>query len=258
MKDLVIIIPLHEYTEESSTLLKRAVESIPDGVRAVVSMPKSLNGVATDDFGGKVSYISESEGTTFADLVNTAVESIGEKWFSILEYDDTYTENWLQNVEKSIAQSPDITVFMFIEDIVEFDGEKYLGFGNVEAWASSFSNNIGYIDNDCLQNYFDFYPTGSVFSTDDWKEIGGLKSLLPLTFWYEWLLRATNKGFKVYVIPKVGYVHRLNRKGSLVETYRNSMTEDEMQFYFDIAKKDYFFKTQKNADEYAYRKEEVK
>ena len=124
--------------------------------------------------------------------------------------------------------------------------------GNVEAWASSFSNEVGYIDSDCLQNYFDFYLTGCVFNTDDWREIGGLKPHIKVTFWYEWLLRATNKSKQVYVIPKVGYNHILGRDDSLTSLYKKELSEKEVQWWFDLAKKDYFFKEEKEPSYYVY------
>ena len=188
---------------------------------------------------------SIKDGSTFADLVNNGVEAFNNnedvKWFSILEIDDIYTPIWLDNAKKYIDFMPDTSVFMFLEDITDFNTGKYIGFGNEAALASSFSNELGFIDNDCLQNYFDFYLTGSIFNKADWNEIGGLKPLIRITFWYEWLLRATGKGKKVYVIPKVGYNHTLGRKGSLTEIYKETIGEEETQWLFDLAKREQFF-----------------
>ena len=93
-----------------------------------------------------------------------------------------------------------------------------------------------------MQNFFDFYLTGGVFNTDDWSEIGGLKESMKITFWYEFLLRATDKGKKVYVIPKVGYNHYLGRKDSLLDIYQNTINLDESKWWFDLARKEYHFK----------------
>lgn len=241
MKNLVVIIPMHEFGKDNIELLNKAVESIPEGIRAILSVKKGIDSRKLKGVSERLEIFSESDGDSFAELVNTAVNNIDEKWFSILEFDDTYTSIWETNAKKYIEFMPDISVFMCLEDITDFNNGKYIGFGNGEAWASSFSNEIGYIDNDCLQNYFDFYLTGSIFNTADWREVGGLKPQLKLTFWYEWLLRLTNKGKKVFVIPKVGYNHALNRKNSLVEIYRNAMSKEEIDFNFDVAKREYFF-----------------
>jgi hypothetical protein len=60
------------------------------------------------------------------------------------------------------------------------------------------------------------------------------------------LLRLTNKGKKVFVMPKVGYVHMLGREGSLMEQYREQMDADESKFWFDTAKQEYFYKDDRN------------
>jgi hypothetical protein len=156
-------------------------------------------------------------------------------------------------VEKYTAAKPDVSVFMFLEDISDFGTKKFVSFGNEAAWASSFSNEIGYIDNDCLQNFFDFYLTGSLFNKDDWEEVGGLKKSMKVTFWYEWMLRLTSKGRKIFVIPKIGYNHRLGRKGSLTEIYKAEVGAKETQWWFDRAKIESVYKEDRNK---VYREEE--
>jgi hypothetical protein len=251
MKELGVIIPMHEFGKENIELLKKAVASIPEGTTVCLSVPKGtkVTSVPASTFDGLTNVTmvkSEDDGTTFAELVENGVKELSKnqdiKWFSILEFDDTYTPIWLDNVKKYIDFMPDTSVFMFLEDITDFNDGKYIGFGNEAAWASAFSNEIGFIDLDCLQNYFDFYLTGSVFNLKDWLEVGGLKPSIKITFWYEWLLRATNKGKKVFVIPKVGYNHTLGRQGSLVEQYKADIDKEESQWWFDLAKREYFYK----------------
>ena len=247
MKELVVIIPMNEFGKENIELVNKAIESVPDGISVFLSVPKGTSEAKIKNIPSTVTRIvSEDDGTTFADLVNNGVNALAKnpnfKWFSILEFDDTYTPIWLPNVKKYVDFMPDMSVFMFLEDITDFDNGKYIGFGNEAAWASSFSNEIGYIDHDCLQNYFDFYLTGSIFNIADWQEVGGLKPSIKITFWYEWLLRATNKNKKVFVIPKVGYNHTLGRKGSLTETYKETIDKEETQWWFDLAKREFFYK----------------
>ena len=253
MKELVVIIPMHEFGKENIELLNKAVESVPEGIKVVLSHSKDVAKKDLKGISDRLEVVAESEGNSFVELVNAAVDTIEEKWFSILEFDDTYTPIWFDNVQKYVEFMPEVSVFMPLEDITDFNNGQYIGFGNEAAWASAFSNEIGYIDNDCLQNYFDFYLTGSIFNTADWKEVGGLKPSIKITFWYEWLLRATNKNKKVYVIPKVGYNHKLGRKGSLIETYKNTIDQEETQWWFDLAKREFFYKEDRKKE---YKKEE--
>lgn len=254
-KDLVVIIPMNRLGSENLELLKKAVESVPNELKIIISCPKAMASADALNLGDNVEYVYESDGDSFVELVNAAVNVIDAKWFSILEFDDTYTKIWYDNVKKYIEFMPSTSVFMFLEDITDFNNGSYIGFGNQEAWASSFSNDIGYLDNDCLQNYFDFYLTGSIFNLSDWKEIGGMKPHIKLTFWYEWLLRATHNGKKVYVIPKVGYNHTLGRKDSLVEQYKKEISEEETQFLFDLAKREYFYRDERDLEKYIFKKD---
>ena len=251
INEIAVIIPFHVSTETNIELLKSAIASVPNEMEIYISCGNGEMNFP-EDVTKRCTIVQESAETDFCSLVNAATEKIDKKWFSILEFDDTYTPIWFTNVVKYIDFMPSVSVFMPFEDITDYTSKKYINMGNVEAWASSFSNEIGYIDTDCLQNYFDFYLTGCVFNTDDWREIGGLKPHIKVTFWYEWLLRATNKGKQVYVIPKVGYNHILGRDDSLTSLYKKELSEKEVQWWFDLAKKDYFFKEEKEPSYYVY------
>lgn len=259
MKELVVIIPMNEFGKENIELLNKAVESVPSELNVLLSVPNGTDGKKLKGISGRLGVVSESEGSSFAELVNAAANTIEEKWFSILEFDDTYTPIWYDNAKKYIEFMPSTSVFMYLEDITDFNDGKYIGFGNEAAWASAFSNEIGFIDNDCLQNYFDFYMTGSIFNAADWKEVGGLKPSIKITFWYEWLLRATNKNKTVYVIPKVGYNHKLGRKGSLIETYKSTIDQEETQWWFDLAKREYMFhpSVKRDEDKFIFKREKT-
>lgn len=254
MKQIAVIIPMHEFGEENIKLLNKAIDSVPEGFRILLSTPKSTSEKDIKDVSNRVQLLQETDGSSFAELVNAAVAKVEEKWFSILEFDDTYTPIWESNAMKYIEYMPDTSVFMFLEDIVDFNNGKYIGFGNEVAWASSFSNEIGYVDNDCLQNYFDFYMTGSIFNVADWNKVGGLKPSIKISFWYEWLLRITKDNNKVYVIPKVGYNHSLGRKDSIVEIYKKTVSDEEVQWWFDLAKRECLFREDRNKTYEEYKK----
>jgi hypothetical protein len=240
--DIKIIVPVHEYSEDVKKMMDAAIQSVPEGFDVVISTTKSLKEAIAKDFKNKI--VANGDNGGFCELINQAVG--GTKWFSILEFDDAYTTIWGENVKKYLDFMPEISVLLSLEDIYDYQNGKYIGFGNEAPWASSFSDELGYIDKGCLENYFNFFLTGGVFNTDDWNEVGGLKPSIKLTFWYEFLLRLTNKGKKVFVMPKVGYVHMLGREGSLMEQYREQMDADESKFWFDTAKQEYFYKGDRN------------
>ena len=242
MSNITVIVPIHKYDDEVASLLEDAVNSVPNDMNVRLSCPKSIEKSLNEWCTGRknVSVFSTSDESDFATLVNQAIDDT--EYFSILEFDDEYTPTWFNNVQKYISEQPETSVFLPLEDLVDYTTKEYIGYGNEAPWASSFSNEIGFIDLDCLQNFFNFYMTGSVFNTKDWKKIGGLKKSIKLTFWYEFLLRMTSKGKKIFVIPKVGYVHYLKRKGSVLDEYINTMDEKESEFWYNIAKQEYLFK----------------
>lgn len=251
MKDITIIIPVHVFNEEVSSMLTNAISSVPSNYPINIITPKLL-GKAIGGFSEKFENVTilsasdENESSDFCTLVNMGASACQTKWFSILEFDDEFTSIWFSNVEKEMDYKSDVSVFMSLVELVDFSSKKFISYGNEAPWASSFSEEIGYIDNECLQDFFDFNLTGSVFNTADWINSGGLKPSIKLTFWYEFLLRLTHGSKKVYVVPKLGYRHYVNRQESLYDTYRNTIDAEEADWWRELAKKECFVKKDRN------------
>jgi len=251
MKNLTVIVPIHEFNEEIAKLLENAMYSfmgIDDGETKLLFVGPSevlkevKNKIYPNIFDRRSHIIFlENENTLFQAQINAAVEKCDE-YFSILEFDDTYTKNWFKNVEKYMENN-DASIYLPLTHVYLFkDREKGpIGYVNETVWATSFSNELGYLDIESLMNYMDFNTTGGVFKTEDFKKIGGLKESMKLTFWYEFLLRTLFNGKKIYVVPKVGYNHFLDRKGSLTDIYNDTISEEEAEFWIDTAKHEYMF-----------------
>ena len=248
--NLSIIIPVHEFNDTVSQLLERALASTPtDVTKFIVTNSKEITEACksiTDKFTATMTAYDESWESDFSSLVNHGVELVyamnENGYFTILEFDDEFTPNWFANVDKYISYMPECSVFLPLTELLDFGTNKFIGYGNEAPWASSFSNEIGYVDHECLQGYFDFYLTGGVYRTSDWVECGGLKASMKLTFWYEYLLRATNKEQKVYVIPKLGYKHYLSRPNSLLDIYTQTVDEKESKWWYDLSKQEFIYK----------------
>lgn len=256
MSNISVIIPLHKFDDEIKKSLIRAINSVPNGYDIIISTTSECASVLSKDKDIDTKRVvvewhsdnetNEEVASDFSTLVNYSVNTITTPYFSILEYDDEYTDIWFKNVEEYMEFNPEVSVFLPLNDLVDFNDNRFFGYGNEAPWASSFSNEIGFIDNDCLQEFFDFYLTGAIFNREDWINNGGLKPSIKVTFWYEFLLRMTNNGKKVFVIPKVGYKHYVNRKDSLYDTYRQTIDEKESNWWFELAKKECFFKQDRN------------
>jgi len=254
MNKITTIVPVHKFDDEVKTLLETAVKSFVETSKNNPSTlmfvgPKEVlekiqeNKIADDVKGGAV-YV-ENENTWFSAQINTAVKAVATEYFAILEYDDEFTPIWFDNVVKYINTGDDISVFLPLTEVFDAEHKEMgpVGYVNEAVWASSFSEKLGYFDNECLQDYLIFNTTGGVFKTKDFIEIGGLKESMKLSFWYEFLLRAINKEKNVFVIPKVGYFHLVNRNGSLAADYADNMSDRESEFWVELARKEYLYKT---------------
>lgn len=256
MKDLTVIVPLNEYNDEVKGLLHKALLSFEkakrDDEEVLVVSSKDINEKVKKDFPNLKKFV-ESTSTDFQTQINEATNSC-RKYFSILEFDDEYTPNWFKNVEEYFSDTDDISIYLPLTEVCLFDKPEKgsIGYVNEAVWALSFSDELGYLDLESLLGYMNFNTTGGVFKTSDFVEIGKLKRLIKLTFWYEFLLRAVHNGKKVYVVPKVGYIHTLNRKGSLSSMYNETISNDESDFWIELAKKDYLFKKERDITHYQY------
>ena len=249
MGQITTIIPLNKYDESVKEMLDNAVKSFVETSKNSPATlmfvgPKDVLEAVKKDQTVEADYV-ETTNSWFSAQINAAAKKVKTDFFSILECDDEYTPIWFDNVEKYIAAGEDIAVYLPLTEVFDHQHKEEgpIGYVNEAVWASSFSERLGYFDNECLQDYLIFNTTGGVFRTKDYIEIGGLKESMKLSFWYEFLLRAINKDKQVFVIPKVGYFHVVNRNGSLATEYAENMSDRESEFWVELARKEYLYKT---------------
>lgn len=268
--NLSVIIPIHEYNDELSLLVGQAFETVVkqaeittlDKEGEVVVLPRpqvvlvypteldeaivgfrdsmirkySTSGVTHQSF-----VLIKNSGTTdYQAQVNLAVENITTDYFSVLEFDDEYGDSYFRNVQKYVDAYPKIDVFltMMIEVNEKNQGIKQT---NETVWAQQFvgeNGEMGYLNANALKQYTDFKVSGGVIKTSEFKNLGGYKSNIKLTFMYEFLLRALNNASVVFTIPKIGYKHFATREGSLFDDYLKNMPVEERKFWFETATKE--------------------
>jgi glycosyltransferase involved in cell wall biosynthesis len=257
MIKITTVVPVHKFNEEVKALLETAVKSFVEtsknnpsnlmfvGPKDVLAKIKESNIAERVD--GGAAYV-ENENSWFSAQINAAAKAVTTDYFAILEYDDEFTPIWFDNVAKYIDAGDDVSVYLPLTEVFDYEhkDEGPIGYVNEAVWASSFSEKLGYFDNECLQDYLIFNTTGGVFKTRDFLEVGGLKESIKLSFWYEFLLRAINKDKNVYVIPKVGYFHTVNRSDSLAHHYSQEMSDRESDFWIELARKEYLYKKDRN------------
>jgi glycosyltransferase involved in cell wall biosynthesis len=200
-----------------------------------------LNGY---DFGDlNVTKLLWDKEPNYSDQVNYGIKKAKGEWVSLFEFDDEYSSIWFKNVQKYIESFPEVQ--MFLPVVVETDEKGlFAGFTNEATFAANFSQEMGILTNDTLQDYQNFQTAGSVFKKSIVEDFGGFKPSVKLTFIYEFLLRLTYNSVSIMTIPRLGYKHVNLREGSIFWNYKfgeNKMIEDEVKFWIQAAKREYFF-----------------
>ena len=196
------------------------------------------------DFGNiNVTKVLWDKEPNYASQINYGVEQAKGTWVSLLEFDDEYSSIWFKNVKKYSESYPDVQ--MFLPVVVEVDDKgMFAGFTNEATFAANFTQEMGFLTNETLQDYQNFQTAGSVIKKSVFEDFGGFKPSIKLTFVYEFLLRLSYNSVSIMTIPKLGYKHINMREGSIFWTYKNGenkMIEDEVKFWIQTAKKEYFF-----------------
>lgn len=196
------------------------------------------------DYGDlNVTKVLWEEDPNYCSQVNYGIKNAKGTWVSLFEFDDEYSSIWFKNVQQYVESFPNVQ--MFLPVVVETDEKGlFAGFTNEATFAANFSQEMGMLTNDTLQEFQNFQTAGSVFKKSIIEDFGGFKPSIKLTFIYEFLLRLTYNSVSIMTIPKLGYKHVNLRDGSIFWNYKNGtekMFEDEVKFWIQTAKREYFF-----------------
>ena len=233
-----------EYFEKAITSLKNQKTQIEELVIVHTqeeSLVTLLNGY---DFGTlNVTKLVWDKEPNYSEQVNYGIKNSKGTWISLFEFDDEYASIWFKNVETYMNAYPDVQVFLPVVVDTNEKGE-FVGFTNEATFAANFTQEIGYLTNETLQDYQNFQTAGAVIKKSVIEDFGGFKSSIKLTFVYEFLLRLTYNSVSIMTIPRLAYKHTNMREGSIFWTYKNGevkMIDDEVKFWIGTAKKEYFF-----------------
>ena len=267
--NISVIVPIHEYNDDLSGLVTKAVESVfkqeevdelpkillvyPTeldeaivGFRDSMIRKHSVTGVTDQNF----VLIKNDGATDYQSQVNLAAQSVTTDYFSVLEFDDEYAGTFFKRATEYVTSYPelDILLTMMIEVNEQNQGIKLT---NETVWAQQFvgeNGEMGYLNVNALKQYTDFKLSGAVIKTEEFKNLGGYKSNIKLTFMYEFLLRALNNASKIMSMPRIGYKHLATREGSLFDGYMKNMPVEERKFWFETATKESNFMNDRPID----------
>ena len=233
-----------EFFEKAITSIKSQTVEIEE-LLIIHTPEESLINLLNDyDFGNlNVTKLLWDKEPNYSEQVNYGIKKAKGTWVSLFEFDDEYSSIWFKNVKKYIDAYPQTQVFLPV--VVETDEKGlFAGFTNEATFAANFSQEMGVLTNETLQEYQNFQTAGSVIKKQVIEDFGGFKPSIKLTFVYEFLLRLTYNSVPIMTIPKLGYKHTNMREGSIFWNYKfgeDKMIEDEVKFCVQTAKKEFFF-----------------
>lgn len=250
--DLSVILPIKSATaRDFDELFEKSIQSL----KTQKVQFKELIIVHTDenelvstlnsfDFGDlNVKKLVWKDEPNYCSQINYGVENSDSKWVSFFEFDDEYSNIWFKNVKLYSDSYPDVDAFLPI--VVDIDSKGlFAGFTNEATFAANFSQEMGILTNDTLHSYQNFQSSGMVIKREVFENNGKFKPSIKLTFVYELMLRLTNNNVRIMTIPRIGYKHLNLREGSIFWNYKNGsniMTPEEIKFWIESAKKEYFF-----------------
>lgn len=247
MKDITIIVPVlpqHINTDK----FKNAIESVKNcqehykngSLKVLVVIPKDNKYDYPVIEGVDMQYIVNDGETDYCSQINFAVDKVETEYFSILEYDDEYKPKWFKFAEQYSFGNEDVSVFLPLNIVTDVDGEHWQ-YCNELPLAREATNEMNFIDSECLENWSGFNLTGGIFNTQDFIKCGKYKPSIQVAFNYELLLRMANKGLRIMVVPKEGYIHVLGLPDSLTSKYAKDVNKEDIQKWFDLAKREYTY-----------------
>ena len=233
-----------DYFEKAITSLKTQQVEFEELIIVHTNEESLIDILNNYDFGNlTVTKLLWDKAPNYCEQVNYGIKLAKGSWVSLFEFDDEYSSIWFKNVGKYIESYPETQ--MFLPVVVESDEKgMFAGFTNEATFAANFTQEMGFLTNETLQDYQNFQTAGSVFKKQIVEDFGGFKPSIKLTFIYEFLLRLTYNSVSIMTIPKLGYKHVNLREGSIFWNYKNGnekMVEDEVKFWIQTAKKEYFF-----------------
>ena len=233
-----------EYFEKAISSLKNQTVGFEELVIVHTQEESLIDHLNSYDFGDlNVTKLLWDKDPSYASQVNYGIKNAKGTWVSLFEFDDEYSSIWFKNVQKYVESFPEVQ--MFLPVVVETDEKGlFAGFTNEATFAANFSQEMGILTNDTLQEYQNFQTAGSVFKKSIIEDFGGFKPSVKLTFIYEFLLRLTYNSVSIMTIPRLGYKHVNLREGSIFWNYKfggDKMIEDEVKFWIQTAKREYFF-----------------
>ena len=200
----------------------------------------------------------------FNDIFNLALEN-GYEAFSIIEIGDSLSATWYKVADTFMSENEEVGFFFPM--IRSFKNGVLTGLMNEASWAEGLSEEAGKFDMNLLLRFNCINPLGGVYrvkSIEEYSEekdgrLCPMKESIKISHYYEFLLRMAYNDVKMMTIPRVGYDFRVDdvaefRHSSskipnnitMLPVEKGGMTPQEVSFWVEQSKKEYFFDEDRN------------
>lgn len=198
----------------------------------------------------------------FNNAFNLAIEN-GYENISLAEAEDSFSLKWFDLADRFGSENPEVAILLPL--MRNSINGTFTGLLNEAAWAEGMSEEAGKIDINLLMRFNCINPLGAVYKvnaikeySEEDKETPGkykpMKESIKLSHYYEFFLRMIYNDLKVMTVSRLGYELRIVRKETyadstcklpqditLYPTERGGISPEEGRYWFELAKKEYFF-----------------
>lgn len=219
--------------------------------------------------GESVNYtLVNTEVTNFSQIFNLGFNYASEnefEYYSIIEQADTFAIYWFDHAEK-FANEDESDIFLpLVRHTVNGVFQSLI---NEACWVEGMSEEAGTTDINLLLRFNSINPLGGLYRVSSLKEYSGekedgfsvpMKESMKITHTYEFFLRMIYEDLKVKTIARVGYELKIYSADSFNEasskipqnlnqipSEKGGVSQEEIQFFIDSAKKEYFFTQDRN------------
>lgn len=195
----------------------------------------------------------------FNEVFNVASEN-GYDFVSVAEAEDAYSLKWFELAEIFSVENPEVGIFLPL--LRNSINGTFTGLLNEAPWAEGMAEEAGKVDINLLMRFNCVNPLGAVYRVSGIQEYSEnnegrflpMKESMKLSHYYEFFLRMIYNDLKVMSVQRLGYELRIVRKEKYNDSTcklpqditeypadRGGVTQDEGRFWFELAKKEYFF-----------------
>lgn len=219
--------------------------------------------------------IVKTEFKNFSEIFNLGFNYADQneyEFFSIVEQEDAFAVHWFEYAERYAAEEDKDVFLPLIRHTVNGVFQSMI---NEASWVDGMSEEAGITDINLLLRFNAINPLGGLYRVSSIKESSlqyeleeaehderrheegyyiPMKESMKLTHSYEFFLRMIYDDLKVRTVPRIGYELKVyskddfNEASSKIPQNLNQMSpenggvsQNEIQFYIDLAKKEYFY-----------------